>query len=78
MAIPEPPISSDLPAEPKPHVSPRRLDRFLPRLLRRASVGRFYGAGGLAAAPDSADHDAAEVRAMQADTEAKHHPHTPE
>jgi hypothetical protein len=74
MAIPEPPVSSDHPVEPAPHVVQRRLDRFLPRLLRRASVGRYYGPGGMAAAPDSPAHDAAEVRAMTADTEAKHHP----
>jgi len=74
MATPEPQLSPT----PRSHARERRRDRFLPRLLRRASVGRFYGPGGMAAAPDSPAHDAAEVRAMRADTEAKNHPDTPE
>ena len=77
MTTPEPPVASE-PPTPGAHVAQRRIDRFLPRMLRRASVGRFYGPGGMAAAPDSPAHDAAEVRAMEADTKAKNHPQAPE
>jgi hypothetical protein len=78
MATPEPQISPTTPPTRGSHERERRRDRFLPRMLRRASVGRFYGPGGMAAAPDSPAHDAAEVRSMRADTQAKHHPDTPE
>jgi hypothetical protein len=78
MTIPDPPLSSDLPVAPEPHVPQRRIDRFLPRLLHRASVGRFYGPGGMAAAPDSPAQHAAEARAMEAGTKAKKRPHPPQ
>jgi hypothetical protein len=67
---PEPHIEPTIPAAP----ALRFLDRFRPSALRRAAVGRFYGAGGMAVAPDSPAEVAAEVRALEANTVAKGSP----
>ena len=69
MTSPHPPTPA---SEPFGHVNVRRIDRFLPKRLRRAGVGRYYGPGGMAAAPDSPASRAAEGRASVADSAAKH------
>ena len=71
MATSSTPDSSVPAIEPDLHVPQRRRDRFLPRFLSRASVGRFYGSGGMAAAPDSPAQEAAELRAMKAGSHAR-------
>jgi hypothetical protein len=50
----------------------------LPGELARAAVGRFYGSGGMAAAPDSDEERDAEVRAANATTRAHTDPYPDE
>ncbi len=66
------PHPSSSATEPSGQVNVRRLDRFLPKRLRRAGVGQYYGPGGMAAAPDSPASRDAESRALEADSAAKH------